>query len=394
MPVPKLRFKDKQGRDYHEWESFKLISISDVHTGQKPSKIYKTKSNCYQYINAGTSDSGYTDEFNCSENTITTPSRGQGGIGYIGFQRRKFWLGPLCYAIKSTNKNVNIEYLYYFLLQNNNLILDLKKVGSIPAINKNDLLNINVKVPSLPEQEKIADFLSSYDRMIDVQSQRVEAMKARKKGLLQKIFSQEIRFKDDHGQEYPEWKCSKLSECTKLIKDGTHGTHKNVDEGYPLLSAKDILGNKITIPKDCRKIDKQDYEAIYKNYRLRNDDLLLTIVGTIGRVGYYSSEYGEIAFQRSVAIIRMNDLILPRFMLFELMASKFQIELAKRQSQSAQAGIYLGELSSIPIYYPSLPEQQKIADFLTAVDAQIEVEEKRLETMKTIKKGLLQQMFI
>lgn len=420
MPVPKLRFKEDNEKEYPEWKSFNFFSIITKivdFRGRTPLKLgthwaeEKTK---YLALSALNVKNGYIDKNSDTHygdkelyelwmrgnelykgQTLLTMEAPAGNVAQVP-DDEPYILSQRTVALCPNPEIITDGFLARVLSSPKvqKKIMTLATGGTAKGISQKSLKFLDIKIPSLPEQGKIADFLSSYDRMIDVQSRRVEAMRTRKKGLLQKIFSQEIRFKDDHGQEYPEWKCSKLSECTKLIKDGTHGTHKNVDEGYPLLSAKDILGNKITIPKDCRKIDKQDYEAIYKNYRLKNDDLLLTIVGTIGRVGYYSSEYGEIAFQRSVAIIRMNDLILPRFMLFELMASKFQIELAKRQSQSAQAGIYLGELSSIPIYYPSLPEQQKIADFLTAVDKQIDVEEKRLETMKTIKKGLLQQMFI
>lgn len=182
-----VRFKKEDGSDFPDWKEKKLGSIAVVKVGEKPKDISEKKTG-YKYINAGTTNSGYVDEYNCEGNTVTTPSRGQGGIGFVGYQHEKFWLGPLCYKIQSFCEKVLTKYIYYFLFFNSKMITDLKKVGTIPAINRDDLIEIYIDTPSLPEQQLIADFLTSYDEAITAAKQELEKWKELKKGLLQQMF--------------------------------------------------------------------------------------------------------------------------------------------------------------------------------------------------------------
>lgn len=142
----------------------RLGDFSIIKTGKKP-KMIKIEKMQYEYINAGTSKSGYTNEYNCEGDVVTTPSRGQGGIGFVGYQNNAFWLGPLCYKICSTDKSILNKYLYYFLSSNNHLILANKKEGGTPAINSKDLASIFVPIPSIIEQQRIVDILDRFDKL-------------------------------------------------------------------------------------------------------------------------------------------------------------------------------------------------------------------------------------
>lgn len=194
-------------------------------------------------------------------------------------------------------------------------------------------------------------------------------------------------FKDD-------WQREKLYYLSELIKDGTHGTHKDVKNGIFLLSAKDIKDGKIQIQKDCRKISFNDFGKIHKNYILQNKDLLLTIVGTIGEVGMVENYNRNYTFQRSVAIIRLQKQKLnPKYGLQYFKTNIFQTFLKNKTNSSAQAGVYLGELSKIDMRFPSLEEQKKIADFLSAVDVQIDLTGQKLELFEKYKKGIIQKIF-
>lgn len=194
-------------------------------------------------------------------------------------------------------------------------------------------------------------------------------------------------FKDD-------WQREKLYYLSELIKDGTHGTHKDVKNGIFLLSAKDIKDGKIQIQKDCRKISFNDFCKIHKNYILQNKDLLLTIVGTIGEVGMVENYNRNYTFQRSVAIIRLQKQKLnPKYGLQYFKTNIFQTFLKNKTNSSAQAGVYLGELSKIDMSFPSLEEQKKIADFLSAVDVRIDLTNQKLELLEKYKKGIMQKIF-
>ena len=143
--------------------------ICNIKTGKKPKEeIHETnKIAKYKYINAGTTETGYIFSFNHEKDTVTTPSRGQGGIGFVGFQSEKFWLGALCYGIKSKDEKILMnKYLYYYLLNSNQIIL-LKKEAGVPAINLNELSKIKVILPPLPVQEYIVSILDKFDTLVN-----------------------------------------------------------------------------------------------------------------------------------------------------------------------------------------------------------------------------------
>ncbi|MBF2756492.1 MULTISPECIES: restriction endonuclease subunit S [Staphylococcus] len=189
------------------------------------------------------------------------------------------------------------------------------------------------------------------------------------------------------------WVTSKLTLVTTLLKDGTHGTHKDVEIGPWLLSAKNIKNNKITIVENDRKISQTDFNKIYKNYNLRTDDLLLSIVGTIGNVALVKNPY-NIAFQRSVAILRFKDCFSSLYFLYLFQTFVFKKKLKRNQVVSAQPGIYLGDLGKFEINIPeSKKEQVKIGVFFSKLDRQIELEEQKLELLEQQKKGYMQKIF-
>lgn len=146
-----------------EWKM--LGVVADINTGQKPSEIlYGTTA--FDYINAGTTRSGYVSCSNCEGDTVTTPSRGQGGIGFVGYQKNSFWLGPLCYKIRSIDESVLVNrYLFYFLQSKSQLLLGLKKEGGVPAVNKSDLIKLEIPIPSVNNQKRIVAILDKFDTL-------------------------------------------------------------------------------------------------------------------------------------------------------------------------------------------------------------------------------------
>ena len=205
---------------------------------------------------------------------------------------------------------------------------------------------------------------------------------------------QRLRFKADDGSSFPDWKEKKLGNCTEFVKDGTHGTHKNVSNGHPLLSAKDIFDNVVHIPNDSRLISDDDYNKIFSKYNLQIGDVLITIVGTIGRTALVTDGCKHVAFQRSVGIIRPDkNIIDSEYLKIVCDVPHFQNELEVKKNKGAQAGVYLGVLSNIEIPVPSLPEQQKIAEFLSTIDTVIEKQKETVSAWEERKKGVMQKLF-
>lgn len=192
-----------------------------------------------------------------------------------------------------------------------------------------------------------------------------------------------------------EWIEKTIDELNAFLKDGTHGTHIDDNNSrFYLLSAKNIIDEKVIFDKKDRKINETEFKSIYKNYELKEKDILLTVVGTIGRVALFKNEYKNFAFQRSVAFIRFDEsLINSNFVLQFMLNNYFQNQLKLRQVVSAQPGIYLNDLSKISIQFPSLKEQTKIAEFLSAVDDKISQLSRELELLNQYKKGVMQKIF-
>ena len=190
-----------------------------------------------------------------------------------------------------------------------------------------------------------------------------------------------------------EWFSLKLDDVCQFVRDGTHGSFKDVELGIPLLSAKDISDGKINITDDARLISIEDYNSIHKKYELNNGDILLTIVGTIGRTAMVNISQ-KFTLQRSVAILRVNEEILNDFLYYYIQTSIFQNRLKSVVNQSAQGGVYLNSLKKLNIKLTSdLTEQSKISAFLSVLDEKIELLNKKYQYYVDFKKYLMQQIF-
>ena len=411
MNEPKLRFKADDGSDYPELTVAKLDDLCEkIGDGLHGTPIYSQTGN-YYFINGNNLENGKIivssdtpkvndsvfEKNNKELNDSTILMSINGTIGKVAYyNNEKVMLGKSVAYFKVNYKCIK-EYCYQ-LIQTANVQCQFQKglTGStIKNLGLNTIKNTNVKVSCLPEQQKIAEFLSTIDTVIEKQKETVSAWEERKKGVMQKLFSQEVRFKADDGSDFPEWEEKKISECTKFVKDGTHGTHKNVSNGHPLLSAKDIFDNIVHIPNDSRLISDEDYNKIFSKYDLQDGDVLITIVGTLGRTALVTDTCKHVAFQRSVGIMRPDKSIVDSNYLKAVCdVAHFQNELEIKKNKGAQAGVYLGVLSSIEISVPCLEEQQKIADCLSSLDEVIEKQKATLAAWEALKKGLLQQMFV
>lgn len=260
---------------------------------------------------------------------------------------------------------------------------------SVVHIYPSALQEIEVFIPPLPEQRRIAKILSTWDEAIDQQTKLIELKEKRKKALMQKLLSGEVRFPGFEG----EWDTARLRDVAELIKDGTHGTHVEVSRGVPLLSAKDIFNGEIHIPGDCRKISSEDYGSIHSRYKPEGGDILLTVVGTIGRCALVHRETPQFTFQRSVAIVRIKKEYDFNFFYQLFTSDKFIHQLNLRSNASAQAGVYLGELEKMEVSFPlDTAEQKVIADILGACDLEMKHYKKKLTALIKQKQGIIQQL--
>lgn len=384
MAAPKLRFKDSEGREFPKWENNRLGSlVGKISSG-------KDKPSDGDFILYGSTGIIGKCEHPTYKGRKILIARVGANAGFANLVNEECGVSDNTLIIKDSESCI-LNWLFFSIIQKN---LGKMRFGSgQPLVTGTMLYNLALKVPSLPEQQKIADFLTTYDTMINTQTKRVETMKTRKKGLLQKIFSQEIRFKDDQGKNYPAWEGKYLSDIASFHSGLTYTPGDVVDRenGILVFRSSNVQGGRICYSDNVyvnKKLKESNYVKIHDIVVcVRNGSKSL-----VGKNALITENDLNATWGAFMTVIRAKEN--PGFIHQYLNSDYFKKEMYKDSGTATINQITTAMLNNCKLLVPSLPEQQKIADFLTAVDKQIEVEEKRLETMKNIKKGLLQQMFI
>lgn len=395
--IPKLRFPEFSG----EWEEKKLGDISsNVMYGMNAAATEFDGQNKYIRItdiseannkfipNRLSSPLGnLEDRFLVNENDILFARTGAStGKSYLYDSKD----GILYYAgflIRfNINKENNSKYIFYQTLTKKyqNWLKIMSMRSGQPGINAEEYKGFEMDVPSLPEQEKIANFLSSVDTKIEKLEKKKKLLEKYKKGMIQKLFSQKLRFKDENGNDYSEWKEKKLGEigkvsmCKRIMKDQT--TISGEIPFYKIGTFGKQADAFITYELFNEYKSKYSYPAI--------GDILLSASGTIGRTVIYDGKPAY--FQDSnIVWISNNEKLLKNNFLYYLYSN-----MNWTTEDTTIARLYNNNLISMKINIPSLPEQEKIANLLSSIDRKIELAEEELEKNKEFKKGLLQQMFV
>ena len=247
----------------------------------------------------------------------------------------------------------------------------LNEGGTQKFISLNNIRNLEFNIPLLEEQEKIADFLSAVDVKINLTENKLDLFKDYKKGIMQKIFNQELRFKDENGNIYPMWKNKKLGELCKIT------TGK--------LDANAMVENGIYRFYTCAK------EFYFINeYAFDTEALLISGNGAnVGYIHYYKGKFN--AYQRTYILDSFYENIL--FIKY-ILEKNLKTRIEKEKNSGNTPYIVLSVLTDMELKISCLEEQQKIADFLSSIDSKIEKISDKLENLKEFKKGLLQQMFV
>lgn len=248
--------------------------------------------------------------------------------------------------------------------------------STIKRLYNKNILETKIKLPCLEEQQKIADFLSSVDDIITASEKEVAALEEQKRGAMQKIFSQEVRFKADDGSDYPEWEELKLEDCC----NGFDNQRK------PVSAAKRESGN---VPYYGAN-GIQDY---VKDYIFDGEYVLLAEDGgnfddfATRPIAQYIS--GKAWVNNHAHVIQAKENSITKYIFYTLVHK----DIRKYINGTSRSKLNQADMWMIQIPVPRLEEQQKIADFLSDFDTAIYLAKQELEQWKELKKGLLQQLF-
>ncbi len=308
-------------------------------------------------------------------NDVLFTNRGA-NVGAIGFVDKRIShgnIGPQLTLFRCKQEAIIPSYLKQ-IMTSNFVVKQVRSQDSGSAMNFFGIgatSKFKLVFPTLPEQEKIASFLSAVDKKIAQLSRKKELLEQYKKGVMQKIFSQQIRFTDDNGKGYPDWQEKKLGELCKIRT------------GKLDVNAMDGNGKYrfYTCAKDFYMIDE---------YAFDTEALLVSGNGAnVGYIHYYKGKFN--AYQRTYVLDCFTEVI-------QFIKRSLEKNLAERINREKNEGntpyIILSTLSDMTIALPHKVEQQKIASFLTSIDKKIESVQTQLTHTKTFKRGLLQQMFV
>lgn len=170
------------------WRKVKLGEVADIVKGKQLNVIHMVESGKYYALNGGIEPSGYTNDWNTPENSITI-SEGGNSCGFVRFNREKFWSGGHCYSLRNVNNKVFVEFLYHFLKSKQQLIMNLRVGSGLPNIQKKDIDHSIVFLPELNEQKQIAETLNTAQSEINLLKQFAEKYKEQKRGLIQKLLT-------------------------------------------------------------------------------------------------------------------------------------------------------------------------------------------------------------
>ncbi len=269
--------------------------------------------------------------------------------------------------------------------------------STIKNLSLSTIRNARVHIPRLPEQQKIAAFLSAVDRKIEQLTRKMEFLLIYKKGVMRQIFSRKIRFKKDDGNDFPEWEEKTLGEWGSTYNGLIGKTADDFGEGSPYITYKQTFDNS-TI--QCERFGFVRIDPKEKQNRVNFGDVFFTTSSeTPGEVAFASVILDEVEtlYLNSFCFgFRPHSLntVRPQFSRYLFRSDGFRRKVFRLAQGSTRYNISKTEMMKLPIALPSPDEQMKIAAFLSAIDEKIEHLDRKLENTRTFKIGLLQQMFV
>ena len=414
--VPKLRFKGFND----EWKEIKLGEfltfystnsfsrdclnyekgdVQNIHYGDIHMKfptILDTEKYSIPYINSDINISKYSEESFCKDGdlVIADASEDYADIGksieVCNIGNKKILAG-LHTILARDNKLLTANGFKGYMMQSQSVRKQVKVLAAgakVLGISKSNLEKVNVKLPSLKEQERIANFLTKVDKIIEKQEEKVKNLENYKKGMMQKIFSQEIRFKDENGNEYPEWEDKRIGDIFIEINEKT-----SIKNQYEVLSSTStgLFKQSEYFNREIASEDNTGYKILRKKQIVLSPQNLW-----LGNINY-NNKYETGIVSPSYKIFNVVENILPQFIAYIIKLDRMLYEYKQASEQGASVvrrNLNMDLFNDIVIKIPCYREQSRITAYLNNIDVILEKEKNKLEELKQWKKGLLQQMFV
>ena len=374
--VPELRFPEFE----EEWKGMKLGKLGTFLGGGTPntSNEYYWKGNTPWISSSDIFEddlhsiniSRYLTDIAIKESaTKIIPKNSILLVSRVGVGKLAINKIDLCTSQDFSNfipSNDNSFFIGYYLIFKKNILINFSQGTSIKGFTTNDVKTLSINIPSLPEQQKIASFLSAVDEKTQQLIRKKELLEQYKKGVMQQLFSGELRFKNDKGKDFPEWEKKKLGEVLKI---GSGKDYKHLSEG--------------NIPV----FGTGGYMLSVNKYLHKGETVFIGRKGTIDKPFYFSGEFWTVD---TLFYTHSFKKAFPKFIYYVFQ----QINWKLHNEASGVPSLSKSTIEKLKFDFPCLEEQQKIADFLSSIDVKIENVNQQLNQAQNFKKGLLQQLFV
>ena len=403
--IPKLRFKEFED----DWIKKKLGEISTKITDGTHDTPKKSKKGNV-YLTAIHIKDGFIDYKNCyylsdeEHNKIyrrCNPEKGDLLMVNIGAGTATTALVEVEFEFSLKNvalikpKHEIINSNFFSQVQRNNsfrLRHRLSSGGAQPFLSLKQIGKLKLNIPSLQEQQKIATFLTAVDTKIQQLTKKKTLLEDYKKGVMQQLFSQQLRFKNDDGSSFPGWEEKRLGEVFKAERG------KGISKGEV---TEDGVNDCILYGELYTKYNEVIFEVISKtnsSYGLKSKigDLLIpssTTTTGIDLANVTALNFENIRLGGDIIVLRGKEKINNVFYAYYLSNYK-KYQIASRAQGITIVHLYYSGIKDINIDLPCFKEQQKIARYLSAIDDKIANVQTQLEKTQTFKKGLLQGLFV
>lgn len=413
--VPKLRFSEFRGTE--EWKTKSLDNVISPITREKekPSEAYTglglrshgkgTFLKQYEDPTKNSMDKLYEVKYNDLIVNITFAWEGAIAIAAVSDDGALVSHRFPTYIFKKGKASP--EFFRYIILGKRfiyNLgVISPGGAGRNRVLNKNDFLKLKVLLPDVTEQQRIADCLSSLDELIAAQARRVDALKTHKKGLMQQLFPREgetvprLRFPEFQGKG--EWEKSPLSRLVLSLDAGVSvnsGDRPANSTEFGVLKTSAVT--KGVFEPDENKVVLAESEKLRLKESVSSDTIIISRMNTPALVGanaYVESSHQNLFLPDRLWAAKPRDGASMRFLALILGSDKGRATLSKmaKGSSGSMKNITKPDVLAFSVIAPLPPEQQRIADCLSSLDALIAAETQKLEALKTHKRGLMQQLF-
>ena len=303
-----------------------------------------------------------------------------GGNPVINYHKGKFSYSSDCLVVQSNGKFEN-KYIYYYLISKINEIGKMFRGAGLKHLNKKEFFKMNIELINIEEQKKIIKELDLINILMDYKRKQI------------KLFDDFIKSQFVEMFENNKFEKKNLGDIATKITDGSHNPPKGVDERteYLMLSSQNIIEDRINY-NNARYLSREDFERENKRTYLEKGDVLLTVVGTIGRTAIIHNE-NNITLQRSVAVIKPIEEIKSEYLAISLKSDDILKQLNKGSKGVAQKGIYLNDLKKILIPFPPITLQNQFSEIVKQIDKQKFEIEKSLKETQELYESLMEKYF-